>query len=62
MVTTWVLQRDVFEPLIFISLIDYLMKRATEDTETGIVTHPRQSRRHPAKFQKTWTLLETCIT
>ena len=25
------------------------MKRATENAESGVVTHPRQSRRHPAK-------------
>ena len=49
-VTTGVLQGDVLAPFLFIMLIDYLMKRATEDTESGIVTHPRQSRRHPAKF------------
>ena len=48
-VTTGVLQGDVLAPFLFIVLIDYLMKRATENIESGVVTHPRQSRRHPAK-------------
>ena len=49
-VTTGVLQGDVLAPLLFIILIDYLMTKATEDTDSGVVTHPRQSRRHPAKI------------
>ena len=44
--------RGVLAPFLFFMLIDYLTKRATEDTESGIVTHPRQSKRHPAKFFK----------
>jgi hypothetical protein len=32
------------------SLYPYLMKKATEDTDAGIVTHPRPSRRYPAKI------------
>ena len=31
-------------------LIDYLMTKATEDTDSGVATHPRQSRRHPARI------------
>ena len=49
-VTTGVLQGDVLAPFLFIILIDYLMMKATEDTDSGVVTHPRQSRRHPAKI------------
>jgi len=49
-VSTGVLQGDVLAPFLFIILIDYLMKTATADTDSGIVTHPRQSRRHPAKI------------
>ncbi|XP_078661521.1 uncharacterized protein LOC144905654 [Branchiostoma floridae x Branchiostoma belcheri] len=48
-VTTGVLQGDVLAPFLFIVLVDYLMKNAVEDTSSGVVTHPRQSRRHPAK-------------
>ena len=44
-VTTGVLHGDVFVPFPFIMLLDYLMRRTTEDIESGIVTHPRQSRR-----------------
>ena len=39
-VTTGVLQGDVLAPVFFIVLIDYLMMRAIEDTESGVVTHP----------------------
>ena len=50
-VTTCVLlQGDVLAPFLFIMLIDYLMTKATEDTDFGVVTHPRQSVRHPAKI------------
>ena len=49
-ITTGVLQGEVLTPFLFIMLIDYVMKKATEDTESSIVTHPRQSKRHPAKF------------
>ena len=47
-VTTGVLQGDVLAPFLFIILIDYLMKKATDDTTSGVITHPRQPRRHPA--------------
>ena len=66
-VTTGVLQGDVLAPFLFIVLIDYLMKRATENIESGVVTHPRQSRRHPAKtlndldFADDIALLESSI-
>ena len=26
-----------------------MMTKATEDTDSGVVTHPHRSRRHPAK-------------
>ena len=64
---TTVLQGDVQAPFLFIVLIDYLMKKATEDTDSGVVTNPRQSRRHPAKILKDLdfaddiALLETSI-
>ncbi|KAI8507856.1 hypothetical protein Bbelb_140960 [Branchiostoma belcheri] len=48
-VSTGVLQGDVLAPFLFIILIDYLLRRATADSDSGIVTHPRASRRHPAK-------------
>ena len=43
------------------------MTKAIEDTDFGVVTHPRQSRRHPAKilndldFADNIALLESCI-
>ncbi|XP_078586049.1 uncharacterized protein LOC144867902 [Branchiostoma floridae x Branchiostoma japonicum] len=49
-VTTGVLQGDVLAPFLFIVLIDFLMRRSTEDIDSGIVTHPRQSRRYPARI------------
>ena len=48
LVTTGVLQGDVLAPFLFIMLMDYLMRKATENIKSGIVTHPRRSRRHPA--------------
>ena len=51
-VTIGVLQGDVLAPILFIILINYLMTKATEDTDSGVVIHPRQSRRHPAKILK----------
>ncbi len=67
MVTTGVLQGDVLAPFLFIVLIDYLMKRATDGIDSAVVTHPRQSRRHPAKvvndldFADDIALLESSI-
>ena len=48
-VTTGVLQGDVLAPFLFIILIDYLMMQATRDTPSGVITHPRRSRRYPAE-------------
>ena len=67
-VTTGVLQGDVLAPFLFIVLIDYLMKNATEGTDSGVLTHPRRSRRHPAKaindldFADDIALLESSIS
>ena len=33
-----VLQGDVLAPFLFLVLIDYLIKRATENTESGVVS------------------------
>lgn len=66
-VTTGVLQGDVLAPFLFVILIDYLMKSTTEGTDAGVVTHPRQSSRHPAKvlndldFADDIALLESSI-
>ena len=52
---------------LFIVLIDYMLQKATEDSDSGVVTHPRQSRRHPAKvlndldFADDIALLESSI-
>ena len=48
-VTTGVLQGDVLAPFLFIILVDYLLKKSTSGTDAGVVTHPRRSRRYPAK-------------
>ena len=37
------------EPFIFIILVDYLFVKAS-GPDSGIVTHPRQSRRYPTKL------------
>ena len=47
-VTTGVLQGDVLAPFLFIIIIDFLMRNAEEGH--GFVTHPRRSRRDPAKI------------
>ena len=47
-VTTGVLQGDVLDPFLFVVLVDYLLKKATSQLDSGVVTHPRRSRRHPA--------------
>ena len=67
LVTTGVLQGDVLAPFLFIVLIDYLMTMATEGTDSGVETHPRRSRRYPAKvlndldFADDIALLESSI-
>ena len=48
-VTTGVLQGDVLAPFLFVVLVDYLLKKATSQLDSGVVTRPHRSRRHPAK-------------
>ena len=48
-VSTGVLQGDVLAPFLSIILVDYLLKKATSDLDSGAVTHPRLSRRYPVK-------------
>ena len=49
-------------------LVDYLLKKATSQLDSGVVTHPRCSRRHPAKslndldFADDIALLESSIS
>ena len=67
-VTTGVLQGDVLAPFLFVVLVDYLLKKATSQLVSGVVTHPRRSRRHPAKslndlhFADDIALLESSIS
>ena len=67
-VTTGVLQGDVLTPFLFVVLVDYLLKKATLQLDYGVLTHPRCSRRHPAKslndldFADDITLLESSIS
>ena len=67
-VTTGVLQGDVLAPFLFVVLVDYLLKKATTQLDSGAVTHPRRSRRHPAKslndldFADDIALLESSIS
>ena len=66
-VTTGVLQGDVLAPFLFIIMIDYLLQNATRDNDSGVLTHPRRSRRYPAKvlndldFADDIALLESTI-
>ena len=66
-VSTGVLQGDVLAPFLFIILVDYLLKKATSDLDSGAVTHPRRSRRYPVKvlndldFADDIALLESTI-
>ena len=67
-VTTGVLQGDVLAPFLFVVLVDYLLKKATSQLDSGVVTHPRRSRRHPDKslndldFADDIALLESSIS
>ena len=67
-ITTGVLQGDVLAPFLFVVLVDYLLKKATSQLDSGVVTHPRRSRRHPAKslndldFADDIALLDTSIS
>ena len=47
-ISTGVLQGDVLAPFLFIIMVDFLLKKATSDVESGVITHPRRSRRYPA--------------
>ena len=66
-VTTGVLQADVLAPFLFVVQVDYLLKKATLQLHSGVVTHPRRSRRHLAKslndldFADDIALLESSI-
>ena len=66
-VTTGVLQGDVLAPFLFIILVDYLLEKASVG-DSGVVTHPRRSRRYPAKvlndldFADDIALLESSIS
>ena len=35
-------------PFLFVVLVDYLLKKATSQLDSGVVAHPRRSGRHPA--------------
>ena len=48
-VSTGVLQEDVLAHFLFIILIDFLLTNATSGIDSRVVTHPRCSRRYPAK-------------
>ena len=67
-VTTGVLQGDILAPFLFVVLVDYLLKKPTSQLDSGVVTHPRRSRRHPAKslndldFADNIALLESSIS
>ena len=67
-ITTGVLQGDVLAPFLFVVLVDYLLKKATSQLNSGVVTHPRRSRRHPVKslndldFADDIALLESSIS
>ena len=47
--TTGVLQDNTLAPFLYIILVDYLLTKAADGMDTGVVTHPRRPRRHPAK-------------
>ena len=48
-VTTGFLQGNVLAPFLLVVLVDYLLKKAMSQLDSGAVTHPCRSRRHPAK-------------
>ena len=58
-VTTGVLQGDVLAPFLLVVLVDYLLKKATSQLDSGVVTHPCRSRRHSAKSCMIWILQMT---
>ena len=66
-VSTGVLQGDVHTPFLFIILVDYVLKKATSNLDSGVVKHPRHSKRYPVKvlndldFADDVTLLESTI-
>ena len=66
-VTTGVLQGDVLAPFLFVIVVDYLLSNSTAGTDVGVETHPRRSRRYPAKllndldFADDISLLESAI-
>ena len=66
-VSTGVLQGDVLVPFLFVILVDYSLKKAASDLDSGVVTHPRRSRRYPVKllnhlgFDDDIALLESTI-
>jgi hypothetical protein len=45
---TGVLQGDTLAPILFVIGLDYVLRQSM-NSEHGLVTKPRQSRRHPAK-------------
>ncbi|KXJ22332.1 hypothetical protein AC249_AIPGENE23105 [Exaiptasia diaphana] len=49
-VTTGVLQGDVLAPFLFVIIVDYVMSQSTRDSDSGLLTHPKRSRRYPAKY------------
>ena len=49
---TGVLQGDVLVPFLFVILVYYSLKKAASDLDSGVVTHPRRSRRYPVNMVK----------
>ena len=66
-VSTGVLQGEVLAPFLFIILVDYLLKKATSDLDSRVITYPRRSRRYPVEvlndldFADDIVLLESTI-
>ena len=62
-VTTGVLQGDVLAPILFVVLVDYLLKKATSQLDSGVVTHPRRSKSlNDLDFADDIALLESSIS